>query len=56
MIKAGYAASTAVGPDRAALTPATVAEQRPPDLVRVVFDSIDQYERGRIRTFIDGLK
>jgi hypothetical protein len=43
-------------PDRAALTRATVAEQRPPDLVEVVFDSIDQYERGRIRTFVDGLK
>jgi len=43
-------------PDRAALTRATVAGQRPPDLVEVVFDSIDQYERGRIRTFIDGLK
>jgi hypothetical protein len=43
-------------PDRAALTRATVAEQRPPDLVKVVFDSIDQYERGRIRAFIDGLK
>ena len=43
-------------PDRAALTRATVAEQLPPDQVRVVFDSMDQYERGRIRAFIDGLK
>src|SRR6476660_4201792 len=42
-------------PDRAALTRATVDEQRPPDLMQVVFDSIDPYERGRIRTFIDTL-
>ena len=40
-------------PDRAALTRATVTRQRLPDLVEVVFDSI---ERGRIRTFVDGLK
>ena len=42
-------------PDRAALTRATVDEQQPPDLMKVVFDSIDPYERGRIRTFIDAL-
>jgi hypothetical protein len=42
-------------PDRAALTRATVAELRPPDLMKVVFDPIDPYERGRIRTFIDTL-
>ena len=42
-------------PDRAALTRATVDEQQPPDLMKVVFDSIDPYERGRIRTFIDTL-
>ena len=43
-------------PDRAALTRATVDEQQPPDLMKVVFDSIDPYERGRIRTFIDTLR
>jgi hypothetical protein len=43
-------------PDRAALMRATVAGQRPPDLVKVVFDSIEPYERGRIRTYIDHLE
>jgi hypothetical protein len=42
-------------PNRVALTRATVDEQRPPDLMKVVFDPIDPYERGRIRTFIDTL-
>ena len=42
-------------PDRAALARATVDEPQPPDLMKVVFDSIDPYERGRIRTFIDTL-
>ena len=42
-------------PDRAALARATVDELQPPDLMKVVFDSIDPYERGRIRTFIDTL-
>ena len=40
-------------PDRAALTRATVTSRKPPDIVEVVLDSIDAYERGRIRTFID---
>jgi hypothetical protein len=40
-------------PERAALTRASVASRKQPDVVEVVFDSIDAYERGRIRTFID---
>jgi hypothetical protein len=39
--------------ERATLTSATVSRQQPPDIVEVEFDSIDPYERGRIRTFID---
>jgi hypothetical protein len=40
-------------PDRGALARATVASRQATDVVTVVFDSIDPYERGRIRTFID---
>jgi hypothetical protein len=40
-------------PERAALTRAKVSSLKGPDIVTVVFDSIDPYERGRIRTFID---
>jgi hypothetical protein len=39
--------------ERATLTSATVSRRQPPDIVEVEFDSIDPYERGRIRTFID---
>jgi hypothetical protein len=39
--------------ERAALTSATVSRRQQPDVVEVEFDSIDAYERGRIRTFID---
>jgi hypothetical protein len=40
-------------PERAALTRATISSRKLPDVVTVVFDAIDPYERGRIRTFID---
>jgi hypothetical protein len=43
-------------PDRAALARAIVSAQQAPDLVKVVFDSIDSYERSRIRTFVDSLE
>src|SRR6476469_7981021 len=43
-------------PGRAALMISTSAGQRPPDLVKVLFASIEPYERGRIRTYIDHLE
>jgi hypothetical protein len=40
-------------PGRPTLMEATVVRRVPPDLVTVAFDSIDAYEQGRIRAFID---
>jgi hypothetical protein len=39
-------------PDRGLFTPATIVRRDPPDLVEVVFDWVDAYERGRLRAFV----
>jgi hypothetical protein len=39
-------------PERAVLTEAVVVGRTSPDLVGVVFDGIDTYERARIRQFV----
>jgi hypothetical protein len=41
-------------PGRAVLTEAVVVGLTPPDLVGVVFDGIDPYDRSRIRQFVAG--
>jgi hypothetical protein len=39
-------------PDRGLFTPASITRREPPDLVEIVFDWVDAYERGRLRAFV----